>query len=156
MGEPPTSGPSAAAAFMGLPLNVDLALHAAPAVALLLDFFFFERKYTKHQVTRVAPLAVVFFGLWYVSFAEYCASYNGRCRWCISLIWLILTNYYRCSSIPVLGIPIFHPRLGLHWGDAHGDLFLPSDQLSSFLSCMACSDARTGWKVLRINEDTFD
>jgi hypothetical protein len=86
MGEPPTSEPSAAAAFMGIPLHVDLALHAAPGAALLLDFFFFERRYTKYQVARVAPLAAVLFGLWYVGWVEYCASHNGRCMWSVSCL----------------------------------------------------------------------
>lgn len=79
MDGPPTSEPSAAAAFM-IPLSVDLALHAAPGMALLLDFYFIERRYTGHQVARVAPLTAVLFGLWYVSWVEYCATHNGRCE----------------------------------------------------------------------------
>jgi hypothetical protein len=89
MDGPPTSEPSAAMiASMKLPLSVDLALHAAPGIVLLLDFFFFERRYTKRQVTRVAPLTAILFGLWYVSWVEYCANHNGRCE----------------SSIPVSGL----------------------------------------------------
>lgn len=64
---------------MRIPLGVDLALHAAPGIALVLDFFLFETKYTRHQVTRVAPLSAVLFGFWYVSWVEYCAIHNGRC-----------------------------------------------------------------------------
>jgi len=66
--------------LMKLPLKVDLALHAAPGVSLVFDFFFFEKQYTRYQVARVAPLAAVLFGVWYVGWVEYCASRNGRCR----------------------------------------------------------------------------
>jgi len=73
------TGPTSWSVPLILPLGVDLALHAAPAVALVLDFFLFERKYTRYQATRVAPLTAIVFGLWYVSWVEYCASHNGRC-----------------------------------------------------------------------------
>lgn len=86
MAEPSTSEPSAAAGLMRIPLSVDLALHAVPAIALVLDFFFFERKYTKYQVARVLPLTAILFGLWYVSWVEYCASHNGRCTWSVSCL----------------------------------------------------------------------
>ncbi|KAF9780720.1 FAR-17a/AIG1-like protein [Thelephora terrestris] len=69
---------SAAAAFLKLPLKVDLALHALPGIALAFDFFFFEKRYTKFQAARVAPLTAVLFGVWYVSWVEYCASHNER------------------------------------------------------------------------------
>jgi len=69
--------------MMVISLRVDLALHAAPAIALVLDFFLFEKKYTRYQVVRVAPLTAILFGIWYVSWVEYCASQNGRC---VSLI----------------------------------------------------------------------
>jgi len=74
----PTSS-SVPLALMRIPLGVDLSLHAAPGIALVLDFFLFERKYTRYQVARVAPLASVLFGLWYVGWVEYCAIHNGRC-----------------------------------------------------------------------------
>jgi len=69
---------------MRIPLNVDLALHAAPAIALALDFFLFEKRYTSYQVARVAPLTAILFGLWYVSWVEYCANHNGRCMSLVS------------------------------------------------------------------------
>ena len=83
-----------AAAFMKLPLTVDLALHIAPAVALMLDFFFFEKRYTNYQVARVAPLTTILFALWYVGCVEYFASQNGRCTWpasCLALYTLLIT-----------------------------------------------------------------
>ncbi|KAF9643042.1 hypothetical protein BDM02DRAFT_3104938 [Thelephora ganbajun] len=81
MDEPPTSeqtSSSASATLMRVPFKVDLALHAVPGIALVLDFFFFEERYTKYQVARVVPLTTILFGLWYVSWVEYCASHNGR------------------------------------------------------------------------------
>ena len=80
--KPSTTEPTSSSVplvLMRLPLGVDLSLHAAPGIALVLDFFLFERKYNRYQVTRVAPLAAVLFGLWYVSWVEYCAIHNGRC-----------------------------------------------------------------------------
>lgn len=74
----PTSAPTALA-LMRIPIRVDLALHAVPAVALVLDFFLFEKRYTEYQATRVAPLTAILFGLWYVCWVEYCASSNGIC-----------------------------------------------------------------------------
>jgi len=69
---------TASLAFMRIPLRVDLALHAAPAIALVLDFFLFEKRYTGYQVRCVAPSIAILFGLWYVGWVEYCASHNGR------------------------------------------------------------------------------
>lgn len=71
---------------MRIPLHIDLALHAVPGIVLVLDFFLFERKYTRYQVTRIAPLIAVLFGIWYVSCLEYYAGQNGRCTSPISYL----------------------------------------------------------------------
>lgn len=63
--------------FIRLDLNVDLALHAVPALTLLLDFILFERPYSHNAARRGAPLLSVLAALWYGSWVEYCASYNG-------------------------------------------------------------------------------
>lgn len=59
---------------------MDLALHAAPAISLLLDFFLFEKKYSKNQASYggfvVASLAGTGYGWW----VEYCAKHNGTCE----------------------------------------------------------------------------
>lgn len=73
-----TSEHTAMAAYMRIPFGVDLALHVVPGAALVLDFFFFERRYTKYQAARVAPITAILVGVWYVSLVEYCAGYNGR------------------------------------------------------------------------------
>ncbi|TBU35807.1 FAR-17a/AIG1-like protein [Dichomitus squalens] len=60
-----------------LPLQLDLALHAAPAIALIVDFYSFEDKYTKF-VSRYGSLILASaLGTWYACWVEYCASYNG-------------------------------------------------------------------------------
>ncbi|KAI0780764.1 FAR-17a/AIG1-like protein [Trametes elegans] len=60
-----------------LPLSLDLALHAVPAVAMFIDFYFFERKYTG-AASRWGPIVLAaIFGSWYSWWVEYCASYNG-------------------------------------------------------------------------------
>lgn len=135
---PPTSEPSVAAVFMELPLKVDLALHAAPVIALTLDFFLFEKRYTRYQVTHVAPLTSILFGLWYVIWVEYCASHNGRCTLSASCLLPPSVIDYSRSPIPVLGIPILYPRPGLHWGSVPSHLFLPNSQFPSPVSSCVC------------------
>jgi hypothetical protein len=63
-----------------LPLTVDLALHAAPGIFLFLDFFLFEKRYSKKQASYGAPAVSILSTIWYVSFAEYFASINGSCE----------------------------------------------------------------------------
>ncbi|KAI1794523.1 FAR-17a/AIG1-like protein [Ganoderma leucocontextum] len=60
-----------------LPMHTDLALHAAPAISLILDFYVLEPKYPK-SVSRYGSLVVAaILGTWYACWVEYCASYNG-------------------------------------------------------------------------------
>ncbi|KAF9521183.1 hypothetical protein BS47DRAFT_18165 [Hydnum rufescens UP504] len=59
-----------------LPLDVDLALHAAPAVALLLEFFLLERKYSAFDVTRVAPFLLFTYSTSYCIWIEYTSTMN--------------------------------------------------------------------------------
>jgi hypothetical protein len=63
--------------FYRIPLSLDLSLHAAPALALLADFTFFEAKYGKNATRYGAPVASLVFAVWYASCAEYFASFNG-------------------------------------------------------------------------------
>ncbi|KAF8201668.1 FAR-17a/AIG1-like protein [Pholiota molesta] len=76
--EPSTpSSSSTTPALFYLPLTVDLALHAVPAVSLMLDFFLFERKYDKREVQVIAPIAALTFAIWYGSWVEHCGSMNN-------------------------------------------------------------------------------
>jgi len=74
---PPSSTSSAQAEVFRIPLSLDLALHAAPAVSLLLDFFAFERAYGRFEAGWGATIATSLFGIWYAVWVEYCAGYNG-------------------------------------------------------------------------------
>ncbi|KAL4076908.1 FAR-17a/AIG1-like protein [Scleroderma yunnanense] len=65
------------AELVKLPLSADLSMHAAPFIALLLDFFVFERGFSRRQMRRVAPVVMVVYGMAYASFLEYCAKCDG-------------------------------------------------------------------------------
>ncbi|KAI8998487.1 FAR-17a/AIG1-like protein [Trametes punicea] len=60
-----------------LPMRVDLAVHAAPAISMFIDFYFLEVKYPKKASIRGAILVAALFGSWYSCWVEYCASFNG-------------------------------------------------------------------------------
>ncbi|KAK7467042.1 hypothetical protein VKT23_004104 [Stygiomarasmius scandens] len=72
----PSSSPDVQPKFMRIPLSVDLALHAVPALSLLADFLFFEKKYSQKQATYGAPLVASLFTLWYSWWVERCGSIN--------------------------------------------------------------------------------
>ncbi|CCL99345.1 uncharacterized protein FIBRA_01363 [Fibroporia radiculosa] len=72
--------PSAASSLdhlQRIPIQVDLALHACPVIALLLDFYLVERKYTRTQAVygglSVCAVACILYGSW----VEYLAPFNG-------------------------------------------------------------------------------
>jgi hypothetical protein len=68
-----------------LDLKVDLALHALPAVALFLDYMFFERKFSRREMRLRAPLMALLMSVWYGAWVEYCATYNdGICKYLFS------------------------------------------------------------------------
>ncbi|KIJ58322.1 hypothetical protein HYDPIDRAFT_119669 [Hydnomerulius pinastri MD-312] len=60
-----------------IPVLTDLALRLAPLLALLIDFFVFERRYTPGMVRIVAPIAIAVYGLGYIGLVELCARRNG-------------------------------------------------------------------------------
>ncbi|KAL5490295.1 hypothetical protein ACEPAI_5128 [Sanghuangporus weigelae] len=60
-----------------IPLSLDLALHLTPALTLLVDFFLFEESYGKAEAAWGATAMSALFGVWYASWVEYCASFNG-------------------------------------------------------------------------------
>lgn len=76
--EPPLSSTPSPDLF-GIPLSLDLALHACPALFLLLDFFLFEKKYSKKDVSVSGPTAIVCFSIWYSLWVEYCGKKNSTC-----------------------------------------------------------------------------
>lgn len=78
----PGSSPPSSSAELGLvriPLWIDLALHAMPALALVVDFMLFEVKYSRKAVVLNAPIATSLFAVWYSCWVEHCAKINGTC-----------------------------------------------------------------------------
>ncbi|KAF9453243.1 hypothetical protein P691DRAFT_801584 [Macrolepiota fuliginosa MF-IS2] len=72
----PGDSPSDATLFY-LPLEMDLALHAVPATSLALDFFLFERKYSRHATRFLAPLLSLAYTAWYGWWVERCGAKNN-------------------------------------------------------------------------------
>jgi len=71
------SSSDAAPQLMRIPLPLDLALHAAPAISMFLDFTLFEKRYSKKQAFFGGiPLCTVA-AIGYATWVEYCASFNG-------------------------------------------------------------------------------
>jgi len=76
--DPKNTVPSASSEnIVRIPLRIDLALHAAPALTLLVDFFLFETRYSQSEATYGATAVSALFGIWYGCWVEYCASVNG-------------------------------------------------------------------------------
>ncbi|KZO95803.1 hypothetical protein CALVIDRAFT_598864 [Calocera viscosa TUFC12733] len=68
--------PSSESRLIRIPLHLDLALHAAPGLSMALDFFLFEKRYTRDQAWRQAPLMVLLFVFWYGGLTEYLGVLN--------------------------------------------------------------------------------
>lgn len=63
--------------LVGIPLSMDMALHAAPALSLLLDFYAFEKAF---DGVLDAVKVMLPFTVWYVLWVEYCGAQNGFCE----------------------------------------------------------------------------
>lgn len=83
-----------------MPLDVDISLHAVPALALLFDFMFLEPKYSKKESRYLAPLIVLSSAILYGSWVEYCAKFNGAC---MLLPWFCSCDCYFsiCLQSPI-------------------------------------------------------
>jgi hypothetical protein len=62
------------------PLPVDFAIHAVPALSVLLDFLVFGTKFMRREVEVEASAYVFAFANWYACFLEWTASHNGDCE----------------------------------------------------------------------------
>ncbi|WVF72337.1 hypothetical protein IAT40_007150 [Kwoniella sp. CBS 6097] len=60
-----------------IPLWMDMSMHLAPAVALIIDFFFLEKKFRPPASTIGAFILAATFGASYGVWVEHCASING-------------------------------------------------------------------------------
>lgn len=67
-------------ALIRLPISMDIALHALPAIAMAAEFFIFEKKYSAKAEKYGAPTMAAVYGIGYALWVEYCASFNGRCE----------------------------------------------------------------------------
>ncbi|KAG6333414.1 hypothetical protein ID866_5676 [Astraeus odoratus] len=59
------------------PFHVDVAMHISPFATLLIEFLAFERKFSHVHLNTFAPLAMLFYGVSYACWVEYCAAHNG-------------------------------------------------------------------------------
>lgn len=75
----PSSSTTAPVLFR-IPLSMDLALHASPAITLFLDFVLFEKSYSARETTYGAPAVGMLSTVWYSWWVERCASINGTCK----------------------------------------------------------------------------
>jgi hypothetical protein len=85
-----------------LPLFIDLALHASPASALLVDFLIFDTKYEERELKYRVPFAATVFAVWYGLWVEHCAkNNNGICEWILHLL-VAITTYLKlvAPSVP--------------------------------------------------------
>lgn len=101
--------------MLRIPLNLDLSLHAAPCVALLLDFYLFEVKYSKRHARYGGAAVAAIAGIWYASWVEYCASYNGICEY---HSYSSQVHFLRSCLVPYpfLTLNTFPVRVGIYSG----------------------------------------
>lgn len=81
--EPPATPlePDTPIPFGGIPLPVDLALHFAPGAYFFLDFFLFEKRYSRDQIRKTGKALTAAATLAYGGWVEYCAQYNATCAY---------------------------------------------------------------------------
>ena len=115
--DPYASEPSSRS-VIALPIDIDLCLHALPAISLLIDFFAFERSYGERDERILAPGMATLFALWYSNWVEYCARKNGTCKYLSFLPRSFDIADVNCSSpLPLPEQPSIYPRY--HLLDCH-------------------------------------
>ncbi|KAI9065112.1 hypothetical protein FKP32DRAFT_1590866 [Trametes sanguinea] len=80
MSDPETTTPTSSSRIPRpeqLPLQVDLAIHAVPAISMFVDFYFFESRYSKTASRWGVLVLSAVCSIWYSTWVEYCASFNG-------------------------------------------------------------------------------
>jgi hypothetical protein len=81
----PSDDPTLDTPFFRIPLDIDIPLHGLPGPFLLLDFFLFEKKFSRRAVDKLAPVLAVLLSVTYSFWVEYCALYNGHCELCVNI-----------------------------------------------------------------------
>ncbi|KIK59784.1 hypothetical protein GYMLUDRAFT_44239 [Collybiopsis luxurians FD-317 M1] len=67
-----------ASQFIRLPLSMDFALHAAPAISLLVDFLMLGKRLSRNELRFGTPAVSFFYTSFYAWWVERCASFNGK------------------------------------------------------------------------------
>lgn len=110
--------------LMYIPLEMDIALHAVPALALALDFFLFERKYGRKSIRFLAPFVGCAYAVCYSCWVEHCSSKNnGICTWflrpglVVVLIFILFwVFFFPKVPYPFLTDNTFNARLWIYAG----------------------------------------
>lgn len=115
----PSSAEAAKPDLAFVSLDIDLALHAAPALSLLADFFLLERRFSASQVRKQATLLSVIVGVWYGWWVEHCAVYNKTCTFILNSVAMIRTYDHTIpySPISILERPLPEPGHYICIGD---------------------------------------
>lgn len=120
MADPEETTPTSSSQVSGparLSLPVDLALHAAPAIAMFIDFYFFEPRYSKSVSRRGSIALAALSGSWYSWWVERCASYNGFCKYFAPLhITSTLTLMFLSVPYPFLTENPYNIRVLIYTG----------------------------------------
>lgn len=87
-------------AILRIPLKTDLALHAVPAISLLVDFFFVERRYSHRQAVWGGIAMTVLACSTYAPWIEYCSKFNGSCKSQVTLHAFLLIRNRSPVSLP--------------------------------------------------------
>ncbi|KAI6045370.1 FAR-17a/AIG1-like protein [Pisolithus marmoratus] len=71
------ASPSLVPKLLRPPIHVDMAMHVAPFATVLADFLAFERKLSRWQLNKSAPITLLLYGVLYACWVEYCSFHNG-------------------------------------------------------------------------------
>lgn len=104
----PSSAEAAKPALAFVPMGLDLALHAAPAISLLVDFFLLERRYSAKQVRTRASLLAIASGVWYGSWVEHCATHNKTCAYLFLLVLRRVITRLNCKRACLVPYPFLN------------------------------------------------
>ncbi|KAI5306271.1 hypothetical protein KEM56_001621 [Ascosphaera pollenicola] len=106
---------------MGIPLDADLGLHAAPTVFLILDLIFFSPPWSVTFASAIATSGLVATCYWF--WVERCFSFNG---WYPYPIFTMLDTEKRAGLFGFAAIVMAASTVALKWGyhqmNGHGKL----------------------------------
>lgn len=100
-------------ALFRIPLSLDLALHAAPALFLLAHFYLLEPKFDRRSISRLSVLVSTIFAVWYSAWVENCAAYNGTCKSLLAYRNYVMVQSSFLVPYPFLQVP-FSRRIAIY------------------------------------------